>query len=451
MTEDIPINPESIDHHLVAVIGAGPAGLFASRELAALGAQVILFNRDIKPGGLAEYGIYPEKLKMKNGLRAQFRQILAQENITYCGNVQIGTNGDLTVDALRELGFQALLITVGAQGTKWLGLPGEHLSGVYHAKDLVYHYNQLPPYSDWTFHIGQRVAIVGVGNVMTDIARYLIDHMKVKVVTALARRGPGETKFDKKELEAVVNHLDFGALNLELERCTALMQSLEQDVDAIRAMYANAREKAENNSSPSVLYLQFLSSPTAILGDAHGRVCGLEVEDNTLVVENGEVKARGLGTRHVLDVDTVIFAIGDRVDYHLGLPVASSEYIKALQPRYPQDGGSYEVQDERCGKILEDLFVAGWARKSSSGLVGVARKDGINGAHATAAYLRSLPQATPEVLAQARNLPNVIHKPVINFTDLARLETVELAQAHALGLDDFKFSSNNEMLEAMGK
>ena len=58
---------------MVAVIGAGPAGLFAARELANQGAQVFIFNRDIKPGGLAEYGIYPGKTKMKEGLRSQFR------------------------------------------------------------------------------------------------------------------------------------------------------------------------------------------------------------------------------------------------------------------------------------------------------------------------------------------------------------------------------------------
>ena len=63
--------------YMVAIVGAGPAGLFAARKLAEGGARVVLFNRDIKPGGLAEYGIYPDKLKMKQGLRAQFQQILA--------------------------------------------------------------------------------------------------------------------------------------------------------------------------------------------------------------------------------------------------------------------------------------------------------------------------------------------------------------------------------------
>ena len=62
--------------YMVAIVGAGPAGLYAARKLAEGGARVVLFNRDVKPGGLAEYGIYPDKLKMKQGLRAQFQQIL---------------------------------------------------------------------------------------------------------------------------------------------------------------------------------------------------------------------------------------------------------------------------------------------------------------------------------------------------------------------------------------
>ena len=143
----------------VAVIGAGPAGLFGARELANLGARVVLFNRDIKPGGLAEYGIYPNKHIMKNGLRKQFRQIMDLPNLDYYGNVTIGAQGDLTLDDLRAMGFQAILVTAGAQGTKWLGLPGEDLEGVYHAKDVVYFYNNLPPYAQKSFLFGKRCAV----------------------------------------------------------------------------------------------------------------------------------------------------------------------------------------------------------------------------------------------------------------------------------------------------
>ncbi|MBI3162325.1 MAG: FAD-dependent oxidoreductase, partial [Chloroflexi bacterium] len=164
--------------YFVAVIGAGPAGLFGARELAAQGAHVVVFNRDVKPGGLAEYGIYPEKHTMKDGLRKQFRQIMELPNLDYYGNVTVGNNGDLTLDELRALGFDAVLVTAGAQGTKSLGLPGEELEGVYHAKDVVFFYNKLPPFSQRKFRFGKRCAIIGAGNVMVDIARHLISVQK---------------------------------------------------------------------------------------------------------------------------------------------------------------------------------------------------------------------------------------------------------------------------------
>src|SRR5512143_419897 len=186
------------------VIGAGPAGLFAARQLASAGVHVVLLNRDIQPGGLAEYGIYFSKYKMKEGLRKQFRQILEMPNIEYYGNLSVGQKGDLSLMELRALGFQAILVTVGAQGTKWLGLPGEDLVGVYHAKDLVYHYNLLPPYTTKPFRYGKRVAVVGAGNVMLDISRFFIQKIKVDEVIAVVRRGPAEVKFDKKEMEFVI-------------------------------------------------------------------------------------------------------------------------------------------------------------------------------------------------------------------------------------------------------
>ena len=129
------------DHpkNLVAVIGAGPAGLFAARELATAGVFVVILNRDIKPGGLAEYGIYPSKLKIKDGLRAQFKQILTMPNVRYYGHVTVSQLSDLRISDLQWLGFQSILVAGGAQGTKWLNLPGEHLRGVYHAKEIVFH------------------------------------------------------------------------------------------------------------------------------------------------------------------------------------------------------------------------------------------------------------------------------------------------------------------------
>ncbi len=438
-----------ISNHLVAVVGAGPAGLFAARELANAGVQVVLINRDIKPGGLAEYGIYPDKLRMKAGLRSQFRQILALENVHYFGNVMIGSQGDLSLDELRALGFQAVLVTAGAQGTKWLGLPGEDLTGVYHAKDLVYHYNLLPPFSQKMYHIGRRVAIVGMGNVMTDIAHYLIQERQVDEVIAIARRGPGEIKFSRAEIQEIGANLDQQALFAEIEQHAELMRSIEQDPEATQAFLQKALQKAPPPKSHTHFTIRFLMSPMRILGNERGHVIGLEVQNNTLVLKEGNPRARGLGTFEVLDVDTVIFAIGDRVDENLGLPVVGNEFCKLPTPRFPMDDNSYEVYDPHTGDLIPDLFVAGWSRQASTGLVGVARKDGEQGARVVAQYLQQLPEVAPQALDQVVCRLDHLKETVVDNQALSRLESIERARAEELGLESFKFSSNAEMLAAL--
>lgn len=439
--------------HLVAVIGAGPAGLFASRLLASQNIRVALFNRDIKPGGLAEYGIYPTKYKMKEGLRKQFREILEMPQIEYFGNILIGQKGDLTLAELRALGFQALLVTVGAQGTKWLGLPGEDLVGVYHAKDLVYHYNKLPPYSEQEFVIGKHVALVGVGNVMLDIARYLIRQVKVDEVVAVARRGPAEVKFTKKELESVAANLDLEALEEEFKRVASVMQSIGQDVTAAKNYILSALPKAEPSVSTTRFRFEFLASPSRILGGERGIVRGLEVEDTTLVLVDGEVKAKRLSSRRVLPVDTVIFCIGDRVDEAFGLAVRWDEYVKNPEPRFPVNGISYEAFDPDTNRPVDRTFLAGWARQASSGLVGTARKDGENGAQAVLQYLQTVPPLNhpEEVLTALRQHLQRLSKPIITKDDWKCLEQVEREEAARLGLEEFKFKTNEEMLQAIQK
>ena len=94
---------------LVLVIGAGPAGLFAAGALAEKGINVIQLNRDFKPGGLAEYGIYHSKHRVKSVLRKQFHKILAMPEVAYHGNVTVGDQGDLTFAQLRRRALLAVL------------------------------------------------------------------------------------------------------------------------------------------------------------------------------------------------------------------------------------------------------------------------------------------------------------------------------------------------------
>ncbi len=438
-------------NYLVVVIGAGPAGIYAAKQLASQGVYVVLINRDIKPGGLAEYGIYHSKHKMKEGLRKQFRRILEDPNIEYYGNLVVGKKGDLTLKELDALGFQAVLVTAGAQGTKWLGLPGEDLVGVYHAKDIVYHYNKLPPFSEKKFVIGEHVALIGVGNVMLDIARWLIRDVKVEQVTAVARRGPKEVKFTKKEMESIARNLDLAALDDEIERVAPLMEDIGQDVGAAKDFILSALEKAQYPVSESRFYFDFLASPSRIIGGERGEVRGLEVEDTALVPHNGDTKAKRLGTKRTLSVDTVIFCIGDRVDEDFGLPVRWNEFVKSPDPLYPVQGNSYEAYDPETENPVERVFVAGWSREASSGLVGVARKDGENGAQAVLQYLETQPpeENVPQVLGDFRLRVKKLSKRVVTKDEWQRLEAQEQVEAEKRGLEEYKFASNEEMLEVI--
>jgi ferredoxin--NADP+ reductase len=445
------VETESQYNYLAAVIGAGPAGLYAAKHLATQNVYVVLINRDIKPGGLAEYGIYHSKHKMKEGLRKQFRHILETPNIEYFGNLVVGQNGDLSLKELAVLGFQAVMVTVGAQGTKWLGLPGEDLLGVYHAKDIVYHYNKLPPFSQKKFTIGNHVALIGVGNVMLDIARWLIRDLKVEQVTAVARRGPAEVKFTKKEMESVARNLDLEALDDEIERVAPRMEVVGQNPAEAKSFILSALEKAQDPVSESRFTFDFLASPSRIVGGERGEVRGLEVEDTALEPKNGDTKAKRLGTKRILSVDTVIFCIGDRVDEDFGLPVRWNEFVKSPEPLYPVDGISYEAYDPEAEKPIDRVFVAGWSREASSGLVGLARKDGENGAQAVLQYLESQPPKPdiPQTLDEFRSRLAKLNKKVVTKVEWERLEEQERAQAERLGLEEFKYASNEEMIAAI--
>lgn len=147
-------------------------------------------------------------------------------------------------------------------------------------------------------------------------------------------------------------------------------------------------------------------------------------------------------------IDSVVFAIGDKVDDTFGLPVQGTEFAKNPNPRYPIDGNSYEAYDPTAQAVIPDVFVAGWSRQASTGLVGYARKDGTNGSKALVQYLETLQpaQADPKQLeARLKQLG----KPLVTRNDIRNLHVIEQYEAHKRGVESFKFNSNEEMLEAI--
>jgi ferredoxin--NADP+ reductase len=235
-------------------------------------------------------------------------------------------------------------------------------------------------------------------------------------------------------------------MEAELRRVTPMMTAIGQDPDQYRNFINLTFEKAAPMSCKLRFLLRFLISPTRILDDGSGCVGGLEVEQNTLVKSGDEVKARSLGTKKVLDVDTVIFAIGDQVEENLGLAVEGNAFVKNQNPRFPVDGISYEAFNSATQMPIEDVFMAGWAREASKGLVGVARRDGTNAAHAVLNYLntvapdeRDLVDKFEERISERGCFP-------ITNRELAKLEASEQQVAREMGLEEYKFSTNPEMI-----
>src|SRR3970040_768363 len=362
---------------LVIRWGAGPAALYATGKIAGKGHTVVILNRDIKPGGLAEYGIYLSKHKMKEGCGKRFRQILADPRFIYFGGVTVGDAGAIRLSELQDLKPSAIGVGAGAQGTKSLGVPGDDGPNVYHAKDLVYHYNLLPPFSQREFPMGNRVAIIGIGNVMADIANYLVTIRKVPEVIAVARRGPVERKYDDREMRPIAWHIDKEALKQELERIRPRLAPLGQDMDTqFKELTKDCHVEPKAGKGPSRFTFRFLASPKRIVRDEAGRVIGMEVEENTLEERRGSLAAKGLGETTVLPVDTVVFAIGDVVDLDLGLTPAKGAWGYSTNPKPdPEDpeAAAYQAYDPKADQRVDGLFVIGWARSAIGGGGGGAR------------------------------------------------------------------------------
>ena len=434
--------------HLVAVIGAGPAGIYGTRKLTEAGHRVLLINRDIKPGGLAEYGIFLDKEKMKTGLRKQFHRILADPKVSYLGHVTVGEGKSLTLKDLQEIGFGAIVVSAGAQGTKKLGLPGEEFTGVYHAKDVVYHYNKLPPFSQRHFELGSRIAIIGMGNVMVDVANWLLNYKDIAEVTVVARRGPREKAYDDSEFEVIEKYLDNDDMRKEIERIRPDLETAGQNVDEIIDKFVGSTTPPANQR----LRFRYLCSPTKVVGNSDGKVAGLEVELNKLVVENGRTAPKGTGQRTQIPLDCVIYAIGDQVDGSLGLPYARGAFVtNPAELSGDPNPAHYQPYDPASTQVLEGIYVIGWSRNASVGLVGVAKQDAERGMKVINAYLTSQEGFEPEVIE--RKVEAVLDKleenkvSYVTKDDVALLEAGEKQEAKKRNTWEHKYATDEEMLE----
>jgi glutamate synthase (NADPH/NADH) small chain len=250
----------------VAIIGSGPAGLTCASELANLGYETTIFEAFHTTGGVLVYGI-PEFRLPKEIVKKEIDK-LANLGVEIKVNSVIGKT--LTLDDLRERGYKAFFVGVGAGLPSFLKIPGTELNGVLSANEYLTRVNLMKAYDpeyDTMVDIGKCVAVLGGGNVAMDAART--------------------------------------AIRLGAEKVMIIYRRSESELPAREEEYEHAIEEG--------IEFHFLRNPTTIIGDQKGFVKQIEVIKMELGEPDDSGRRRPVAipdSEYVLDVDLVIMAIG---------------------------------------------------------------------------------------------------------------------------------------------
>ena len=250
----------------VAVVGSGPAGITCAGELIKKGYEVTVFEALHKAGGVLSYGI-PE-FRLPKDLVAKEIETVEKLGVDIKTNVIVGRS--VTIDELMEDGYNAVFVGSGAGLPRFLNIPGENLLGVYSANEFLTRVNLMKAYkfpeAPTPIKVGKKVAVVGAGNVAMDAART--------------------------------------AKRLGAEEVYIVYRRSEEELPARKEEVHHAKEEG--------IIFKLLNNPCAIHGE-DGWVTGIEVVKQEL----GEPDASGRrspkpveGSNYIIDVDTVVIAIG---------------------------------------------------------------------------------------------------------------------------------------------
>ena len=327
----MPEKPES-NGIKVAVVGSGPAGMTCASDLAKKGYQVTMFEALHTAGGVLVYGI-PEFRLPKSIVANEITKLEAQ-GVEVMTNMVIGRV--LTIDELFEMGYKAVFVGSGAGLPLFMIIPGEALKGVMSANEYLTRTNLMKAYdenSDTPVIRSKAVAVVGGGNVAMDGARCAM-RLGAEHVYIVYRRGEAEMPARLEELH-------------------------------------HAKEEG--------IELKTLCNPVEILGDENGRVCGIKC----IRMELGEPDASGRrrpvevpGSEFVLDVDTVIMALG----------TSPNPLIRSTTPGLDTNRKGCLIVNENEMTTRDGVFAGGDAVTGAATVI-LAMGAGKKGAAAIDAYL----------------------------------------------------------------
>ncbi len=446
----------------VAVIGSGPAGFYAAGALVAgedPQVSVDMFDRLPAPYGLVRYGVAPDHENIRNVLRI-YRKTLANDNVRFFGNVEYGS--DLKLADLLEY-YDYVVFSTGAPTDRSLGIPGEDLAGSLSATEFVAWYNGHPDFVDLDVSLDmESVIVVGVGNVAVDVARILarsIEELKttdiadyalealsksrVKDIYVLGRRGPAQAKFTNPEIREFgkLSEADAVVRAEELILDPASEASLEEDRTA-RKNLEILRELAETGltGKPKRVHFRFLVSPVEILGDDSG-MSAVKIERNELrATDTGYLNSYGTGEFETIEAGMILRSVGYR-----GLPLPELPYDQR-KGTVPNKAG--RIFDAESGNIVDRVYVAGWAKRGPTGVIGTNKADAVetvaclleDARDADRGFAANPDPKAIEALLSSRGVQ------VVSYDDWCRIESLEEERGEKEGRPRVKFLRAEEML-----
>ena len=439
----------------VAVVGAGPAGIYTVDALIKSGVDVgvDIFERMPAPFGLIRYGVAPDHPRIK-GIVDALHRVLEKPGVRLFGNVDYGT--DLKLEELRQF-YDAVVFATGAVDDRPLDVPGVDLVGSHGAADFVSWYDGHPDVARTWPLTARSVAVLGAGNVALDVARVLAKSAEEMLSTEIpdnvhaglaasavtdvhvfGRRGPAQAKFTPLELreldhsptvEVVVDPED---IEFDEGSLTAIRASKQVDM-VVKTLQEWAIRDV--GTRPRRLHLHFFHAPTAILG-TDGHVTGLRTERTELT---GDGTVRGTGTFHDWDVQAVYRAVGYRSTHLADLPF---DHVSDTVPH--SRGRVLDLDDD----LVPGTYVSGWIKRGPIGLIGHTKgcsSETVASLLADAPTLRPAPQPEPGAVVA------FLRERGIAFTTWQgwkNLDAYERALGAPHGRERIKVVDRSEMLKA---
>ncbi|MEK6551884.1 MAG: FAD-dependent oxidoreductase [Bacteroidota bacterium] len=390
---------------LVAVIGAGPAGLACAHDLALQGYSVTVFEKHSVPGGMLRLGI-PEYRLPRELIRLEINAILSLGIELKLGK-ELGK--DFSIDDLKENGYEAIFLSVGAHKNRTLNIEGSDSDGVLYAVDYLLNINL-----GYKVELGEKIVVIGGGNVAFDVARSAIRQEKIE---------PIASSDITAALDVARSAVRFGAKKIDMVVLEPRNQMLAGEEEIEQAH--EERISIQNSIGPKRIITK------------NGRVTGLEVMDvSSLYDENGRFNPKFVeGSEKIIEADSIVIAIGqkpelDFISPHHGIELTNFGTIKVDQSSLSTSAkGIYAGGDAAFGPRLAIMAIA----------------DGRSAAKSIDEYLSGESLSSDEIKITALNTYN--YSPIRGYTQIQRQPVPVLPIQRRVGIAQVELCYDEEIAQ----